>query len=74
VVMVSLAGSFKTASRRFRERPIRQSDARENLERPEHGRPSYAGELPAQASVDGFRRPMDMGGCEIAEDLRPLGR
>jgi len=74
MVMVSLAGSFKAASWRFAERPIRQPDARENLERPEHGRPPYAGELSAQALVDGFRCSMDMSGGEMAEDLHPLGR
>jgi len=74
VVMVSLAGSFEAASRRFAERPVRQPDARENLERPEYGRPPYAGELSAQAPVDGLRRPMDVSGGEMAEDFHPWGR
>ena len=47
VVMVSLAGAFESAFRGFGERPVGQPDAREYLERPEYGRPPYAGELPA---------------------------
>ncbi|MDD5629645.1 MAG: hypothetical protein PHU21_11310, partial [Elusimicrobia bacterium] len=64
VVVMALAGAFEAAVRCFKKRPVGQPDARENLERPEYGRPPYAWELPAQVPIDGLRGPVDMRGGE----------